>query len=98
MTRLPGSRRAPAGVERVLLKRLPLIFLVGTLLPMILAGAALRLLNDATIFRYAMLGVVLTHWMAVMVAAILCLIIVLMKGHAYVADGYELPDSARPRL
>jgi hypothetical protein len=40
LTKLPGFRRAPAGLEWVVLRRLPLITLVGTLLPVAAALAA----------------------------------------------------------
>ncbi len=38
----------------------------------------------------------LTVWMAALAVAIGCLMVVVMKGPAYVADAYPLPDSEHP--
>ncbi len=46
---------------------------------------------------YLVVGLALFHLLSVLTLAILCLIIVLMKGHGYVADAYPLPDRDRPR-
>ena len=45
---------------------------------------------------FAVSAVVL-HWTAVVTVAIGALIVVIMKGPAYVADAYPLDDSAAPR-
>lgn len=98
LNRLPGSRREPSGLEWTLLKRLPRLLAAGTIAPALLyvivqqgwtaldAKAALQL-------QYTVIGVVLFHWMAMLMLAILCVIVVIMKGHAYVADAYPLPDT-----
>lgn len=100
--RLPGSRRAPAGLEWKFLKRLPAILLTGTLLPAIIAvliklGVVDVDPKDALEATYTALGVVLFHWMSMLILAILCVIVTIMKGHAYVADAYPLPDSDSPK-
>ena len=41
-------------------------------------------------------GVVVLHWTVVLTLAIGCIIVMLMKGPAYVADAYHLNDSDRP--
>ncbi len=42
------------------------------------------------------IATVVTHWTAVLTAAIGCLVVMVMKGPAYVADRYDLKDSDRP--
>ncbi len=39
-----------------------------------------------------MLGVVVLHWALVLTLALGCFIVKVMKGPAYVADGYPLPS------
>lgn len=100
--RLPGSRRAPAGLEWTVLKKLPGILLAGTLLPVciiLLLRAGLTELDakQAMEATYAAAGVLLFYWMSVLALGILCVIIMIMKGHAYVADAYPLPDSDLPK-
>lgn len=102
LNRLPGSRRAPSGLEWVVLKKLPAMLTAGTLLPagvVLLTRAGLVELSakQALEAQYTAIGVVLFHWMSMLTLGILCLIVVLMKGHGYVADAYPLPDSERPR-
>jgi hypothetical protein len=101
--RLPGSRKEPPGMERLVLRRMPLMLLLGTLLPALYA-LAVYLLAPATAAgtremlsaQYAVIGVVSFHWMVVMVTSLFCLIVIVMKGHAVVADAYELPDAPYP--
>lgn len=100
--RLPGSRRAPSGLEWTLLKKLPAILLAGTMLPasvVLLMHAGLIELEakQALEATYTVVGVVLFHWMSMLTLGLYCLIIMIMKGHAYVADAYPLPDSDFPR-
>ena len=102
LTRLPGSRRVPSGLEWTVLKRLPVILLAGTLLPagvvlMMQAGLVELSVKDALEAQYTAIGVVLFHWISTLTLGIFCLIVVLMKGHGYVADAYPLSDSERPK-
>lgn len=96
MTKLPGFTPAKAGLEQRILRKLPALMLWGTLL--LAAPALLALLAEpqAPMLRYAAAGLLLTHVMLVLLATLLCLIVVVMKGHAWVADAYSLPDSERP--
>jgi hypothetical protein len=93
--KLPNSARYPIGIEWPLLKKIPLIFLVGTLL--ISAPAITIYFKSAEIsanqYRiiYASLGLWFTFTFFVGVVAIGCVLIMLMKGPGYVADAYELP-------
>lgn len=105
LNKLAGFRRAPAGLEWVLFRRLPRIAIVGTALGA-LAVLAARLAfgptgaNDETrllhMVEIATASLLVLHWTVVFTVAIGCVIVILMKGPAYVADGYELPDRDAP--
>lgn len=105
LKKLPGSRRAATGLEWAIWRKLPLIFLVGTGLPL----AALALLHllvepaSAAVVRwlqmanYLVIGVVIFHWTAVLTVGIGCVIVMVMKGPAYAADSYAVSHSDQPR-
>lgn len=105
LRKLDGFQRSPAGLEWRLWKRLPWILLAGTALPL-LASALAYGLNQfdpsasgnraAEQFFYVMLGLVSLHWTAVLTLAIGCVIVMLMKGPAYVADAYPLRADGSP--
>ena len=104
--RLPGSRTEPAGLERKVLARLPMIALAGTAACVAVALLArlfwwgdesyetARSLQMVDIW---VISAVLLHWTVVATVAIYCFIVFVMKGPAYVADRYELPDEDAPR-
>ena len=104
--KLPRTKRATSGLEWTLWKKLPLIAVAGTLLPLAVLTlmyfsqgespepAAERWLLMAA---YVVVGVVLFHWSMVITVGIGCLIVMAMKGPGYVADGYLLPHSDQPR-
>jgi hypothetical protein len=100
-TRLPGFRRSPPGLEWWLLKRLPGVLVAGTVIPIVAAWAAYTLAGAASDVRFAtalniaVLSLLSLHWTVVLTAAIVCLIVVVAKGPAYVADAYPLPDDGR---
>lgn len=102
---LPGSRIEPAGIERRVLRALPAMLALGTMLPalyvlvlhLLALGGADELMRRVEMARYVATGAILLNLMVVMHTAMLAGIVVLMKGRAYVADAYVLPDSARPR-
>lgn len=103
MKRLPGFRRAASGLEWAVLRRLPKIAVLGTLLPLVGAvGAVLFLGGDsasvkvATTIQIMVASVLVLHWTVVFTVALLCLIVLIAKGPAYVADAYPLVDSDRP--
>jgi hypothetical protein len=104
LNRLPDSRTSPAGMERRVLRALPAMLALGTLLPALyvlglhlLAGGSDEMMRKVDMARYVATGAIMLNLMVVMQAALLAGIVMLMKGHAYVADAYVLPDSARPR-
>ncbi len=106
LNKLPNSIRSAGGLEWTLWRKLPLILLVGTVLPLA-AAVALHLLGDAQnaaearwlqTMDYVVAGVVIFHWTAVFTIAIGCAVVMLMKGPGYVADDpLELSHSDKPR-
>lgn len=97
MRKLPGFSPGPAGLERVVLRKLPIVLLVGTVLPLLFFVLLRGDSSQAVAFNYALVGLVLTEWLLILATAIGCVIVILMKGHAWVADAYELSDSNQPR-
>ena len=99
--KLTGFQRSPAGLEWKIWQRLHIILAAGTALPLLASAGAYLLdeLEPATSnaraveqFFYVMLGVVMLHWTLVLTLAIGCVIVMLMKGPAYVADAYEMEE------
>ena len=96
--RLPGFPRTPAGKERVVLRWLPWTLVFGTLLlaaPSLLvrlvAGPDDALLVTST--DIYVISLIVLHWTAGLTVAIAAFIVMVMKGPAYVADAYPLPDA-----
>lgn len=105
LKRLPGFQRSAAGLEWVLWKRLPAILAWGTLLPVVVALVWHALASaeptpaearSLLLVDYVVAGVVILHWTVVLTLAIGCVIVMLMKGPAFVADAYEMPHSDKP--
>jgi hypothetical protein len=103
--RLPGFERAPAGLERALLRRLPPIAVAGIAMPLLcLLAARLAVAwassdeaaRVAMSFEIALASVAILYWTIVFTVALGCLIVVIAKGPAYVADAYALPDADEP--
>ncbi len=109
LNRLPGFQRSPPGFEWVLWKRLPAILVWGTAVPMVLALALWWVApsppsaadeRDLWLLMYELVGLVVLHWTLVLTVAIGCVIVMVMKGPAYVADAYPPPErepTAHPR-
>ena len=105
LQKLPGHQRAPAGLEWALWRKLPHILAIGTAPLAALALVHTVWSDDASaaterlvrMADYAAVGLITLHWSLVLAVAIGCVIVMLMKGPAYVADAYELPHSDRPR-
>lgn len=99
MRKLSNSRSEASGVEWQLLRHMPRILLVGTLLPILVALAAhASALPDTTLqlLEFFAFGAVILHWTLVLTLSIGCFIVMVMKGPVYEADSYLLPDSERP--
>jgi len=103
--RLPGFTRSPAGVERVVLRRLPAVLLGGSLLlglPSVIArlvpwpGSETDTLVRIATVDIVAISVLVLHWTVVLTVAIAATIVLVMKGPAYVADPYPLADADRP--
>ncbi|MDH3531517.1 MAG: hypothetical protein OEO82_01230 [Gammaproteobacteria bacterium] len=97
------NRCAPAGLELVILKKLPLVLLIGTLLPVALSvlvriwpvagGDVAKHVASVDIFAIA---ATITFLTGVFTVAIGCVVVFIMKGPAYVADPYPLEHADRP--
>ncbi len=96
MQKLPGFKPAPVGWERSVLRKLPGVFLAVTAVPLLFILFAPFDADRGTPFSYAVVGLIVTQWMLLLTIAIACLIVILMKGHAWVADAYALPDRDSP--
>ena len=101
---LEGSRRSASGLEWKIWRKLPLVFLVGTLLP-VLIWAAFELLSPQSRMEqsiwlstgaFVTLGAVIFNWTMVLTVAIGCVIVMVMKGPGYVADAYPVSHSDQP--
>jgi len=101
LKKLDGFQRSPAGLEWQIWKKLHVILALGTALPLLASAGAYALdelgptaQNTRAVeqFFYVMLGVVMLHWTLVLTLAIGCVIVMLMKGPAYVADAYEMEE------
>ena len=100
--KLKGFQRSPAGLEWQIWKRLHIILAVGTLLPLLASAGAYVLDGFETTraleqFFYVMVGLVVLHWTLVLTLAIGCVIVMLMKGPAYVADAYAMEEPTRDK-
>ena len=98
-------RRAPPGLEWRIFKRLPWIFIAGLVL--LAAGAGLVRLTAAegadwqvaAAIRqadFALFGALLYFIEVLLVTAIGCVLVMVMKGPHYSADSYEVPNADRP--
>jgi len=105
LRKLPGHRRSPPGLERKIWRRLPAAMLASTLIPLFGYGYARLFPSPAigeSVEKYlagveiAAVATVITAYTAVLTVAIGCVIVMLMKGPAYVADPYPLSDSEEP--
>ncbi|MEE4185234.1 MAG: hypothetical protein V2J12_05665 [Gammaproteobacteria bacterium] len=100
-----SDRRAPAGLERVILRKLPLWCLGGTAVPGLVAllnhwlpasGVAADVAKRQFIVDALCYGTVFTVWTAVFTVAIGCYVVVVMKGPHYAADSYPVEHANRP--
>lgn len=107
LRKLPGFQRSPPGLEWRLLRLMPTVWLAGTLLPALMALAARFLITAETaaelaraiqMFDYMMIGLAIFVWSVALTVTIGCVIVWLMKGPAYVADGFEVSHSDKPRV
>ena len=103
--KLPNSTKAPPGLERKILRYMPIAFLGMTAL-CALPSIFVRLLDwqgsqlaiDALIHRVDIMAfaVLMVLWNVAFAVTTGAVLVVLMKGPGYVADGYKLIDSESP--
>ena len=106
LKKIPNSHRSPPGLERKIWRKLPAALLASTLIPGFAYGYARLFPSPSigeTVEKYltgveiAAFATVITAWTAVLTVAIGCVVVMLMKGPAYVADAYPLADAEHPR-
>lgn len=94
-----SDHREPPGLERAVLKKLPLYWAGGTVIPLLMValarmlppdGGVLEVAKQLQIIDYVALGAVMTVWTAVLTIAIGCGVVIVMKGPHYSADSYYL--------
>lgn len=105
LNKLPGFTRSAPGLEWVLWKKLPLIWLLGVALPLLLVGLAYWASpelqtpdaeRELTQWWYMAIGWAILYSALVLTLGIGCVIVMLMKGPAFVADGLEVPHTDNP--
>ena len=106
LNKLPNSRREPHGLEWKILKKMPMATLASLVIPGLMVLYARMSPMPApgesvdkylTGINIAAIATSVTALTAVFTVAIGCVIVVLMKGPAYVADEYPLSDASEPR-
>lgn len=105
LNKLPGYARAAAGWEWTIFKWLPAA-LLGGLAAIGLVDAALHLYPpDGTADQIdkwltgvdiLAIAAAILHLTIIVTVAIGCIVVLLMKGPAYVADGFDLIDADSP--
>ncbi len=103
LTKLPGFQRSPPGLEWTVLRRLPMVALAATALPIVAVLVASVVLGDdpanaklVVTIQILLASLLVLLWTAVFTVALLCVIVLIAKGPAYVADAYPLIDFDRP--
>jgi hypothetical protein len=105
LNKLPGFQQTPYGLEWQVLRLLPTVLGAGTLLPALAAylfrffitgNTAAELSRRIQLFDFVMIGLVIFIWTLVLTVTIACVIVWLMKGPAYVADGFDVSHSDQP--
>ena len=106
LQKIPNTVRSASGLEWSLWRKLPMIALLGTVLPL-LGLLAVHAITDADaspaqarwlqLADYFVGAVLVFHWTMVITVAIGCVIVMVMKGPGYVADSYPVSHADRPR-
>jgi hypothetical protein len=95
------GRRHPPGLEWRILRQLPSACVASTVIPLGVAllarlfppsGSAAEVARRMSMIDILSIATGLTLWTAVLTIAIGCVIVYVMKGPAYVADAYSLPQ------
>ena len=108
MRKVPGQlhgRKTPPGLELKILRKMPWMFAVGTVLPVALsvlarlfpvAGAPFEAAKAVDTVDIFVIATVITVWTALATVSIGCVLVYIMKGPAYVADAYTLDARDKP--
>ena len=109
MNDVPGKlhgRKTPPGLERKILRKMPLMFVATTVITVSLSVLARLLPGEESDYEAAktvatvdifVLATVATIWTALLTITIGCVIVHIMKGPAYVADAYPLDAADTPK-
>lgn len=105
--KLPGFTKTPPGEERRVLRLLPKVLVLGSLLltqPALLVRLLVTFAPEletatlvSTVDIYS-ISLVVLHWTVVLTVGIGAFIVMVMKGPAYVADAYPLIETDEPDL
>jgi len=97
---LPGFRKSPPGLERVILRRLPSLWMGGTMALISVSmlarawpwsGDTAAISTQLITLDIWLISLGILHWTVLLTVAIGAFIVMVMKGPAYVADAYPLP-------
>lgn len=100
------DHRSPPGLERAIWRRLPMALVGSLAVPAGLAlgtrwfppeGSAFEVAKVTSTVDIVAFAIGLTSLTAVVTVATGCVVVMIMKGPAYVADAYELDAAERPR-
>ncbi len=99
------KRRTPPGLEVSVLRQLPRVFCLGTLALFVVAMSTRLFPPDGTSIEAAKtvmsidifsIAAGITLWTAIFTVAIGCIVVMIMKGPAYVADAYPVSHANQP--
>jgi hypothetical protein len=105
LIKLPGHVRAPAGWEWRIFKKLPMALVGGLALIGLITlafhsfpptGSADEIAKHLAGVDILAIALAILHVTLAGTVAIGCIIVLLMKGPAYVADGFEVSDADAP--
>ena len=105
LNRLPGSQSSPPGIERQILKRIPMALIGSAAVPLLLVlftnwfppeGPDELVAKQLLTIEIMAWSIAVTGWTAVFTVTIGCAIVWIMKGPGYVADAYQLIDADEP--
>jgi len=100
--KLPGNVKTPPGLEREILRLLPRILALGTVLLCTLSAAARLFPQDGSVAEVTtwitsvdiyVISALVLHWTSGLTVGIGAFVVLVMKGPAYVADAYTCQDA-----
>jgi polyferredoxin len=103
------NHRYPPGLERVLLRKIPKYLLGSIIIPLFMvifvrlppienlfASTAEEIAKLHTTIDYLSIAIFVGVLPVILTLFIGCIIVILMKGPAYIADAYDLDDADKP--